>query len=433
MCFPRRMLFVSLACAAIISVQGKGLCGDAAEGHREWAPREFPLVAWGGPPGELNNEVNWKIIKDGGYTVGLSAGSNVAEHRKTLDICRKIGIPVFVIDQRITPDMTAKPGWRKVMAETIADYRHPALYGIYGWDEPASDLFGRLGAISDEFRKQAPNLLLHLNIFPNYATPEQLGTPTYREHVERFVSTVKPQVLCFDNYSVMANGTIRPNYFENLATIREYALKSGRAAWMFIFSLSAAFNDLAVPSEGEMRFQAFTALAYGMKGILYWVYWPCPPLVTSAVVDVKGKPTGLYPIIKRLNGDIRAIGRTLLTLTSTGTYHTGPIPPGATRLPLDAPLQLSNDRPLVVGFFVDPDKTQYALVANADPHQAVDFTIVAHPEIKRLLALSPRDGTPSPVALSNGTAAYHMQAGDGRLFRLETEFKYPQPKMGIQP
>jgi hypothetical protein len=54
----------------------------------------------------------------------------------------------------------------------IADYLHPALYGIYGWDEPASDLFGRLGAINDEICKQARDLLLHLNIFPNYATPQ---------------------------------------------------------------------------------------------------------------------------------------------------------------------------------------------------------------------------------------------------------------------
>ncbi len=411
--------------------QGTAVCGDPPDGGRQWQPREFPLVAWGGPPGEFNNEANWKIIKDGGYTVGLSAGNNVAENRRTLDICRKIGIPIFIIDQRVNPDMTAKPGWRRVLAETIADYRRPALYGIYGWDEPASDLFQRLGAISDEFRRQAPDLLLHLNIFPNYATPEQLGTPTYREHVERFVSVVRPQVLCFDNYSVMADGTIRANYFENLATIREYALKNRAPAWMFV--LSTQHFAYADPSEGQMRFQVFTSLAYGMKGILYFTYWPSEPLSKTAIVDLKGNPTRLYPIIKRLNGDIRAIGRTLLTLTSTGTYHTGPIPPGATRLPQDAPLQLPNDRPLVLGMFVDPAKTQYALVVNADPHRAVDFTIAVHPEVKRLLALSPHDGTPASVALANGKAAYYLSPGDGRLFRLESEFKYPQPKMGIQP
>jgi hypothetical protein len=431
MSLRRRWSFAWLACALVVCLQGKELCAAEADGKGAWKPREFPLIAWGGPPGELNNEENWKIIKEGGYTIGLSAATNKAENRKTLDICQKIGLPIFVIDQRITPDMTTKPGWREVLAKTIADYRHPALYGIYGWDEPASDLFGRLGAINDEFCKQAPDLLLHLNIFPNYATPEQLGTPTYREHVERYVATVKPQVLCFDNYSIMANGTIRANFFENLATIREFALRSHRPAWIFI--LSTGCLDLADPSEGQMRFQAFASLAYGMKGILYFVYWPYAPLSTSAIVDMKGKPTRLYPIIKRLNGDIRAIGRTLLTLTSIGTYHTGPIARGATRLPSDAPLQLPDDKSLVVGFFEDAGNTQYALIANADPHRSVDFSITAHAEVKRLLALSPKNGAPSPVALQNGKAAYHLQPGDGRLFRLETKFKYPEPKKGIQP
>ena len=418
---------ICLACAVVAFGEVRGLAEEAGRAKGTWQPREFPLIAWGVPPGEFNNEENWKIVKDGGFTVGLSAATTVVENRKTLDICRKVGIPIFVSDGRINPGMTAKPGWQKIMAETIADCRpHPALYGLYGWDEPASDFFAQLGAISGEFRKQAPEYLLHLNIFPNYAEPVQLGTPTYREHVEKYVSIVKPQILCFDNYSVMANGTIRPNYFENLAMIRECAVKNGLTAWIFI--LSTKCLDLANPSEGQMRWQAYTSLAYGMKGILYFVYWPYAPLGKSAIVDMKGKPTRLYPIIKRLNGDIRGIGPTLLSLTSTGTYHTGQIPHGATRLPLDAPLQLPDDKSLVAGFFEGPGKTQYVLIANADPNRAVDFSVAVHPEVKRFLTFNPKDGTASPVALQGGKAACHLEAGDGRLFRLETGFKYPEPK-----
>jgi hypothetical protein len=427
MVLQRRCLLILLACVAVMILASTGMSEEKAAAKQSWKPREFPLIAWGGPPGELNNEANWKIIKDGNFTVGLSGGTNLAEHRKALDICGKLKLPILTIDAHINPAMTTKPGWQKLMAETIADYRsHPALYGLYGWDEPASDLFAQVGAINKEFCRQAPEYLFHLNIFPNYAEQSQLGTPTYREHVERFVSIVRPQVLCFDNYSVMANGTIRPNYFENLAMIRDCAVKHELMAWIFI--LSGQFHDLADPSEGQMRFQAFTSLAYGMKGILYFTYWPYPPLTKSTVVDLAGKPTRLYPIIKRLNGDILAIGPTLLSLTSTGTYHTGPIPYGCTRLPLDAPLQLPDEKPLVIGFFDGPNKTQYALIANADPLKAVDFTIAVHPEVKRLFAMSFKDGTASPVALQAGRAAYHLDAGDGRLLRVETEFKYPEPK-----
>jgi hypothetical protein len=422
-----RFLLVWLVCVVVVLVENRGASEEKSRATGAWRPREFPLVAWGGPQGKLNNEENWKIVKDGNFTVSVSGGANLAEHRKALEICGKLNLPIFAIDTRIHPGMTAKPGWQKVLAETIADYRpYPALYGLYGWDEPASDLFAQVGAMNAEFCRQAPEYLFHLNIFPNYAEQSQLGTPTYREHVEKYVSIVKPQVLCFDNYSVMANGTIRANYFENLAVIRECAVKNGLSTWIFI--LSGQFHDLADPSEGQMRFQAFTSLAYGMKGILYFTYWPFPPLTKATIVDLEGKPTRLYPIIKRLNGDILAIGDTLLSLTSTGTYHTGPIPHGCARLPLDAPLQLPDEKPLVVGFFDGPGKTQYALVANADPHKAVDFAIAVHPEVKRLFALSFRDGKAVAVALQGGRAAYRLEAGDGRLFRFETEFKYPEPK-----
>jgi hypothetical protein len=97
-------------------------------------------------------------------------------------------------------------------------------------------------------------------------------------------------------------------------------------------------------------------------------------------------------------------------------------------LPLDAPLQLPEEKPLVVGFFDGPGRTLYALVANADPHHAVDFSIVVHPEVKRLFALSFRDGKALPIALQGGKAACHLEAGDGRLFRFESDFKYPEPK-----
>jgi hypothetical protein len=403
----------------------------AAERHPPIAPwaaaGEFPLIAWGGPPVAFNDAKNWKVVKDGGFTLALADSGKPAENRKALDICKDLGLPLMVIDTRINTDMTAKPGWRKTITAAVADYAaHPAFYGLYGWDEPASDVFAALGAMTEEFRKHAPHRLFHLNVFPNYATPEQLGTPTYREHVEKFVSIVKPQLLCFDHYAILANGAIRPEYYENLAMIRQCAAKNGLVPWMFVLSIK--HNAYADPSESQMQWQANTALAYGMKGILYFVYWPYEALGTSAIVDLQGKPTRLYPIVKRLNGEIRAIGKKLLTLTSTGAYHTGAIPPGGTRLPLDAPLQLPADKSLVVGLFEDPAKVPYALIANADPDHAVDFTITLHSEVKRLLVISPIDGTASPLELKGNQTAFHLDAGSGRLFRLETAFKYPEPK-----
>jgi hypothetical protein len=338
-----------------------------------------------------------------------------------------LGLPLLLNDRRIDPAMTAKPGWQKTVTEIIADYKHPGLEGFYGWDEPASDLFAQLGAMNAEFRRQAPNLFFTLNAFPNYATPEQLETPTYREHIEKYVSIIKPQVLCFDHYAVMADGTTGPKFFENLAAIRECAQKHRLSPWIFILSMK--HGSYAEPSLGGMRWQAYCSLAYGMKGVLYFLYWPYEPIGNSAIVDLQGQPTQAYPIVQKLNGEIRAIGKTLLGLESTGVYHTGRIPTGGTRLPQDAPLQLPPDISLVVGFFEDAEKTPYALVANTDLSQAsVGFPMTLHPEVKRLFEIGKTDGAATPVELASSQATIDLQAGEGRLFRLETEFRYPEPK-----
>jgi len=44
------------------------------------------------------------------------------------------------------------------------------------------------------------------------------------------------------------------------------------------------------------------------------------------------------------------------------------------------------------------------------------------------LAISPADGAASPVKLNGNQTAYRLEDGDGRLFRFETAFKYPEPK-----
>ena len=97
-----------------------------------------------------------------------------------------------------------------------------------------------------------------INLFPNYATPEQLGTKNYQEYLDTFLTTVKPDVLCYDHYALMKDGTLRPDYFQNLAFIREAALRHGVPAWNGILSWS--HGPYASPTPEQMRWQVWTSL-----------------------------------------------------------------------------------------------------------------------------------------------------------------------------
>ncbi|MGQ9731242.1 MAG: hypothetical protein ACUVX8_08185 [Candidatus Zipacnadales bacterium] len=413
------MLYVALA-----------LGGGVGVAQAPWQPKEYPISYWHGPPASMNTLETWQRVKDCNFTFcGPRGGYTREENLKMLDLCQQVGIPAMVVDGRISWDMITQDNWQETIRAIIDDYgTHPALYGYYLQDEPNYECFEALGMISREFEKQDPNHLPYINLFPTYATVQQLGTPTYADHLDKFLSIVKPRVLSYDHYCLMKDGSDRPDYFENLELIRHYGLQHGIPQWNIILSLShLAYRD---PTEGEMRWQVYTSLAYGMKGIMYFTYYSEPGWEAQGeigIVDSKGQPARLYPIVQNLNGEIKALGPTLLRLTSTGVYHTGTIPQGCRRLGGDAVVQTPTDIPLVIGFFQDAETREYAMIVNRNHQAPVEFDLTILPHVIGVYSVSAEDGMERSEAVTERRLHLQLAPGDGRLFRLETHFDYPQP------
>jgi hypothetical protein len=405
------------------------LC-SAALAQAPWQPEEYPLSYWVGPPKEFNALAAWQRVKDCNFTVaGQYGGYSVADNRKMLDFCAQLGLKAMIVDGRTSWEAAFEDNHAAQIKSLVADFgSHPATYGYYILDEPSADRFPALGKVSQELQRQDPKHLPYINLLPTYASPEQLGAPTYAEHLDRFLRLVKPAVLSYDHYALMKDGSDRVDYFENLALIREYGLRYGVPTWNIILSLPhLGYRD---PSAAEMRWQVYTSLAYGIKGLMWFTYWTMPEWEKdfggTAIVTPKGEPARLYPIVKQLNGETRVLGKTLLGLTSTGVYHTGAVPAGCTRLGGDAPIQLPGDLPLLIGFFTDAKDQQYALVANRDHAKPVEVTLALKPHVTGLTGISPADGSDKPVVLADGKAKLNLAAGDGRLFRLTTTFAYAE-------
>ncbi len=396
-----------------------------------WQPEEYPISYWVGPPRTFNTLAAWQTVKDCNFTVcGQYGGYSAEDNRQRLDFCAQLGLKAMIVDGRTSWEATFLDNHAELIRSLVADYgSHPATYGYYILDEPSADRFPALAKVSQELQRQDPKHLPYINLLPTYASPEQLGTPTYAEHLDCFLRLVKPAVLSYDHYALLQDGSDRLDYFENLALIREYGLRYGVPPWNIILSLPhLSYRD---PSAAEMRWQVYTSLAYGIKGLMWFTYWTMPEWERdfggTAIVNPQGEPARLYPIVKQLNGETRVLGKTLLGLTSTGVYHTGAIPLGCTRLGVDAPIQLPGDLPLLIGFFTDPAARQYALLVNRDhAGPPVAATLVLKPHVTGLTEISAVDGSDSPVALAAGRAVVSLGAGDGRLYRLTTAFAYPE-------
>ena len=408
----------SIMQAALFAVALPMLC-TVALAQTPWQPDEYPISYWVGPPIEYNTLATWQRIKDCNFTVcGPYNGYPVADNRKMLDFCKHLGLKAMIVDARIS-NAASYNDHVNVIKSLVADYgSHPATYGYYITDEPGADRFPALAKVSQELQRQDPKHLPYINLLPIYATPEQLGAPTYAEHLDRFLRVVKPAVLSYDHYALLQQGSDRLDYFENLELIREHGLRHGVPTWNIILSLPhMGYRD---PSAAEMRWQAYTSLAYGIKGLMWFTYWSMPGFGGTAIVTVTGEPARLYPIVKQLNGEIRMLGKTLLGLTSTGVYHTGAVPLGCTRLGVDAPIQLPGDLSLLIGFFTDAKGRQYAMVVNRDHGKPVEATLLLKPHVTGLTEISAVDGSDKSVVLADRKAKLSLAPGDGRLLRLTT-------------
>lgn len=395
-----------------------------------WQPERFPIGFWAGPPADHNTLETWQTVADGNFTfVGPRGGFSTEDNLKMLDLCEQAGIQAMVTDGRIGWTMTATPEWEATIGEIVADYSdHPALFGYYLKDEPNYQAFEALGQIRAAFVQRDAEHLAYINLFPTYANVHQLGTPTYTDHVEKFMQIVAPRVLSYDHYCLRPDGNNRPDYFENLAIIRDAALRHGADPWQIV--LSTGHPGYRDPSEGEMRWQAYTSLAYGMKGLMYFTYWSHPSREEDgmyAIVTSEGQPARLYPIIRDINAEVLALGGTLLGLTSTAVYHTGEIPPGGTRLGTDATVRLPDDLPLILGMFEDAGGAQYAMVVNRDYEQAVDVPVRFRPHVTGVDLISAETGEPEARELADHALTLSLRPGGGKLLRLHTHFDYPEP------
>lgn len=300
-----------------------------------------------------------------------------------LDVTDRHGLRAQLQDPLLAPASLDNPE-KKRQLEALIDRvsRHPSLYSYFITDEPSATNFPGLGRLVAYLREKDQAHLAYINLFPTYASNEQLGNAgdkltAYQAHLREYLEKVKPALLSYDHYQFTSKGD-SPDYFLNLALIRRAALASG-LPFLNIVQAASWTPSMRVPNPDEMRFLVYTTLAYGAQGISYYVY--CWPGHTGGIANPDGSPTPLYGALALLNHDFLEIARELQPLKSLGVYHAGMIPPGAEPIPEKAGFSFNPPVPsmaykppepirgALLGIFGKPSKSDgptHALVVNLD-------------------------------------------------------------------
>jgi hypothetical protein len=186
----------------------------------------------------------------------------------------------------------------------------PALLGYQMKDEPDASEFPSLKNWSDTVSKQGKkDGLRFINLLPNYAVASQLNASSYSAYVQEFMETVDPDVLCMDHYpffeGAYANATLNTSmegYHRNMEVLRKYSVLHNVPFWNFFNAIPFGYHLAA--NKGQIAWQAFTSLAYGAKGVLYFTYWspgfPTPG-ATSGIDATNDATDGAKPYHRSMN------------------------------------------------------------------------------------------------------------------------------------
>lgn len=279
------------------------------------APRSFFLTFWCGPPLAEFDDTRAAEVAAAGFTVvgpPCSGGFDPALNLHALDVAQRHGLRVLVGDHRFESKAVIEPDWPAPLDAAVSEYRrHPALDGYFVGDEPPAPEFARVAAVVAALRAADPNHVAYINLLPDYIPPKLLGTPTYEDYVEQFITTVKPQLLSYDFYP-FGHEKDRSTFFTNLDTIRAAALRHDLPFMLIV--LATPHGPYRSPTEAELAWQVHHALAYGARGISYFTYWTPPPdgdweFHDGLIED--DRPTLRYFQVARLNRELRALAAAL--------------------------------------------------------------------------------------------------------------------------
>lgn len=373
-----------------------------------------PIVTyWCGP--SLTDAVAQQMAEGGFNLVWCN-------NEKELDVAYRHGLRGQLTDGLLTPASLDDPNRHEQLDALIARIsKHPALYSYYLIDEPNVSQFPSLGELVAYLRERDPAHLAYINLFPTYASNEQLGTQgdvvtAYKDHLRRYIEQVKPLLISYDHYQFRLKGD-SDQYFLNLAMIRRAAQDAGVPFLNIVQACTWALDAMRVPNAKELRYLVFSTLAYGAQGISYYVY-ACPNHQGS-IVSLDGTPGPLYHALKSYNREFAAIASELQQLRSLGVYHTSMREPGCEPLPADASFRLdsaklpASPRGFLLGLFGAKAKPTHVVVVNLDYTAEVSTSLVGPGEFEFF------DATTSQwISAKKAAIELILPPGGGKLMRI---------------
>lgn len=317
-----------------VALVGPGCAADASDvaskRWHEWrtSQKEYPLAAWSYFFRYPGTRQEYQLYKDAGLNFVQAPDGQAAN-------ARAVGLGLVLGAFR---DVHENAEELAALVKFANEYSEGAIaYSLK--DEPVPEDYANLGeCMAYIYAHDTSGALPIIDFRPNWAVPYKRWGMTYETCFERYVDEVDPPVLLNCHYPLMRDGSNRPIYYSNIEYFRRLALEKNIGLMGFIQLTAHTFEnskeiDYRVPSESDLNWMVNTYLAYGAQGLWFYNWRIRDDRFDEGLVEGKsGAPTAIYPMVKKVNARIQALGGTLMKLKSKRVVHTDEVvPEGTTR------------------------------------------------------------------------------------------------------
>ncbi len=327
----------------------------AAEPIKAPEPDRFPLM-----PCAFNAEalLGNRTLDQAVFLEMKECGFNIAGFalsRAELDEIHAAGMVAYYCAPELRhmnwadPNTENYPDIVERMVAEVGD--HPALYGYFLADEPNVSLFANQVKMLELIRQAAPDKHVYVNLLPNYAPLEAIGTQSYREYLDRFIRDYRPERLGLDYYALMHwkdRQKLQGDYWLNLEEAREASLAAGIPLAMCTLAIPHLYYRQ--PTEDDLYFEVFSALLYGVQGFDFFTYFTPDSVFgyRQGPINEFGRKTPTWYALQNVLSTVHVIADLCSKLQSSRVYHIPQVPAEKGTRPADK-------NTLIASFDCDPE------------------------------------------------------------------------------
>ena len=344
----------------------------------------------------------------------------------------------------------------KKMVEDLSKYK--MFKGMTYLDEPHGYLVKTVEAVENYLKSIKPDIFMYVAMLPIYGATSMYSNNitddkvvAYKEYVQKMGTATGKFV--FDHYPLYVDAkspteqvtSLQSDYYQNLDIVAQTAKEHGFETGLIVQSTSwgpygkeySSMHPRRIETKADVAFQVYSAIAYGMKSIGYYTYWPHYSqgdrgYVYSAIVgyprneDGSPNPNGetvktpAYYAVQEVNREIQKFADVIWNFNWEGTMTATGAGKEKSDLLAMIPeyisprvLKLSSEDEIILGCQKDEDGNDgFVLVNVTDPGK----NIANRATIKFAEADSARCyicGNERMVQLEEGEYTFELEPGQG--------------------